>query len=67
MLTNFFVALAGAIATLSRFGAMMIDEDKKGFVRYSDEGLFKATLSAFSNEWDKTFVEGKMIFQRMIN
>jgi len=61
------IALGLVILSLSRSASMMIDDDKKSFVRYSDEGLFKATLSAFSNEWDKTFVEGTRISNLILN
>ena len=38
--------------------AFVIDEDKKSYVRFSDDGLYMATLNAFENEWQETFVKG---------
>ena len=38
--------------------SFVIDEDKKNFVRFSDDGLYKATLNAFEHEWHSTFISG---------
>ena len=43
---------------LSVILGFVIDEDKKSFVRFSDDGLYTATLNAFDNEWHQTFVKG---------
>jgi hypothetical protein len=44
--------------SLSVILAFVIDEDKKSYVRFSDDGLYMATLNAFENEWQETFVKG---------
>ena len=42
--------------------AFVIDKDQKSFVRFTDDGLYKATLNAFENEWQKTFIDGSKWF-----
>ena len=48
------------LLSLSVIFAFVIDEDKKSFVRFSDDGLYMTTLNAFDNEWHDTFVKGSM-------
>ena len=57
MITKLNVHIVVLLFTFA--SAFIIDEDKKDFVRFSDEGLYRATLNAFDNEWDATFVKGK--------
>eukprot|EP01036_Dinobryon_divergens_P036077 gene36077-46898_t len=46
------------LLSISVILAFVIDEDKKSFVRFTDDGLYMATLNAFDNEWQNTFVKG---------
>ena len=48
--------------SLSVILAFVIDEDKKSYVRFSDDGLYMATLNAFENEWHGTFVKGSKYY-----
>lgn len=59
MLSCFCFLVLLCIST--RYEAIYIHPDMKDFVRYTDDGLYRGTINAFSNEWKKTFIDGSTL------
>ncbi len=59
-----FIPLVTAVCSLLIQNAIsfVIDEDKKSFVRFTDDGLYKVTLNAFEHEWHNTFISGLLCY-----